>query len=212
VSVVKIYGVWNFGEPAGLTRNDVRAIARRQGETPAPGAALRAFGQLQGFVLGLGVATALIDIGGALRPGNGLRWLALAVATWLALVLLGRMLTAWGRRSRRRRWLAWGFPLETPVTYEVGRDGLVRQHSRRKDWADWPAVTDVIPTRDYWVLLAAGQPLYVPRRLFADGVAEREFIEATFAYLSEPARQRSAEALAVARSLVREPTTARRAS
>ena len=59
-------------------------------------------------------------------------------------------------------------------------------------------VTEMFPSRGYWVLMAQASPLFAPKRLFASADDERRFVAEALSRMSEASRARSKEAVAFA--------------
>ncbi|MEN3749627.1 YcxB family protein [Sphingomonas sp. HF-S3] len=91
-----------------------------------------------------------------------------------------------------------GQAVEATLAFRLSVDGLSYGYENVTMTARWPALTDVFRTRDHWVFLVQGTAMVLPRRFFATPEAERAFIAAAVARMSEPARGRSPDAAALA--------------
>lgn len=113
------------------------------------------------------------------------------VAGALAMPLMRRM----GQAGLRRAMQARGLPTHVEVTIELTPEALVRRAGDTVVIAPWSNVTDLFFHRPYWIFMAFGAPIPVPRRFFADETEEIEFLQRALHLMSEGARQRSPEAV-----------------
>lgn len=101
-------------------------------------------------------------------------------------------------RTMRKALVERGQPTETRLTFRLAPDGPAYDLEALVMTARWDAVTDLFRTRHHWIFLAQGGAMVLPRRFFATPEAERAFIAAAVARMSEPARGRSPDAVALA--------------
>jgi hypothetical protein len=172
--VTSISGIMKLGE-ADATRRD---IARRFQMSGQAGYFL-----LIGLVMAGGVAGAVI-------------WRGPGMAIGVACAFLGY----WALASRfalkrfRRQLVARGLPAEIPVSMTVAPDALIYDVADVRHIAKWNAVTEIFPSRGYWLFMVNSAVWTLPRRLFADHPAERAFIASALEHMSEDARNRSGAA------------------
>jgi len=128
---------------------------------------------------------------------GGLVGLAIGYFTWM--FFYRRIAVKLFRRRFKRR----GQPLVLPIRLEVRDDALIYDLGGVHQTIDWSCVTDLFPTKGYWVFLAQASPVFAPVRLFADAEAERSFVAAGLDRMTPAARQRSSKAVALAGGNVR---------
>ena len=108
----------------------------------------------------------------------------------------------------RRRMVDSGFPLQLCLRTEITPDELVYKIGEEQHTAKWSAVTELsaVPERlagygGYWIFLTQSSsyfaPYFIPRRFFADGFAQRAFVNEALAHMNEAARLRSQKAVAI---------------
>ena len=121
---------------------------------------------------------------------------------WLPLV--GLLIGAWASVGLCRRWAvrrfakamkARGSSEVLNVEVEISDAGLLQNMGGLEHRAPWSVVSDLVLVPGYWVFLAKGTPLYLPRRYFADEAAEKAFIGSALLHMDEPGRQRSPDAM-----------------
>lgn len=105
---------------------------------------------------------------------------------------------AWSIRFARKAFGIRGLVDPVPTAFGVEADAFVSQSGRIETRAPWDAVSDLLLAGPYWVVLAQAHPIYLPRRFFADTLAERSFIAAMLDRMSPEAVLRSPEAVALA--------------
>ena len=84
-----------------------------------------------------------------------------------------------------------GSPAMFPTRFRFNSDTVSIENERVSHEVAWAAVLFVIPGREHWLIQADTLTLAVPRRAFADPVAEQAFLDLAKASLSEDARERS---------------------
>lgn len=89
-----------------------------------------------------------------------------------------------------------GMPADVPVEVEIGPEGVRQNYGDLVYAARWTRVSDLMRAGEYWVFVALGQPIYVPRRFFATPEAERAFLAAALDHMDEASRARSPQATA----------------
>lgn len=81
-----------------------------------------------------------------------------------------------------------------PSRIEITEDALVCTTGRVTKSAEWAAVSDIVGTDPYWILLVEGQPQFLPRRFFTSPAEEKAFLSEILARMSTDARSRSQDA------------------
>ena len=104
----------------------------------------------------------------------------------------------WRERAMKRIWLARGERDPLPMQWIVDETGFTVIQPAQETKIAWDGVSEIIPHRKHWLIVANMAAHCVPRRAFADAAAERAFIAAAVAQLSQAARARSPEAMAFA--------------
>tara|TARA_R110002167_G_scaffold20955_5_gene76223 strand:- start:777 stop:1352 length:576 start_codon:yes stop_codon:yes gene_type:complete len=125
-------------------------------------------------------------------------WLPLGAvglyASWRIAMMACR---AWALQFARRAFRARGLVDPVPTAYRLEGDAFVSRSGLVETRAPWRAVSDLFLAGPYWVVLAQANPIYLPRRFFADTDAERGFIAAMLDRMSPEAVLRSPEAVAL---------------
>lgn len=115
---------------------------------------------------------------------------------------------AWAvRRSYLRNFASLGIPTETDALFEILPEGLRLSTERLTLFPKWQSIDTVERHEFGWVLSADQLTYLVPLDSFADGDAERAFVAAIVAHLSSAARDRSADAVALAGAEPADPPT-----
>jgi hypothetical protein len=184
-----ISGELEAGEAAGAAR----AVGRRQrGSVWIYYVAL--LGSMGGFcLLALGLDVAFEMFMGRRVVEPSLVGLAGLLIGWFAYIRLSRPWTI--RRFRRRmadRGLSPSFAYSVSIEDEV----LAIQSGGIRKTAEWASVTEMFKAQGYWVFLVQMEAWYAPARLFSDSGAERAFVAAALARMTEGARTRSPDAVA----------------
>jgi hypothetical protein len=122
---------------------------------------------------------------------------------WLPAVLLSGAFGFWAgpvacrsytvkvfRKNLAERGLASRFP----SSFEITETAFVSTTGRMTNSAEWAAVSDIVRTDPYWVLLVEGHPQFLPRRFFASPAEEKSFLSEILARMSTEARARSRDA------------------
>ncbi len=123
-------------------------------------------------------------------------WLSLVLIGWPVIVGFSRLSRHWQVGRMTRALGQRGVPNPIAVGYEAGDNALtVRQGA--VEWnAPWSIITDLNPVGPYWVFLAQGTPLYLPKRCFASPAEEAAFLRDCLNRVSPEARSRSRKAVA----------------
>jgi len=95
----------------------------------------------------------------------------------------------------RRNLAERGLPSQFHSRFEITDEAFVNSTGRMKMSAEWAAVSDIVQTGPYWILLAEGHPQFLPRRYFASPVEEKAFLSAMLSRMTPEARRRSGEAV-----------------
>ena len=139
--------------------------------------------------------------------GIGLGWLAdyFRLPTlfdfdwWFTGLMAGLLVNAFAMRRLsvlrfRKKLTDKGVPLDMPVRMEVAADGLVYELAGVHHRAPWPVVSELFAAKGYWIFMVVASPWFAPKRLFANEAAERAFVRAALAHMSDEARARSVKA------------------
>jgi hypothetical protein len=124
--------------------------------------------------------------------------LVVALMAVIAASLAGAFYNAIVNRAYLRKFKVLGIPLEIDALYEILPDELRLTTDRIVIAPKWAAVDTVENGAAGWVISADHLTFLVPHDSFADKDAERAFVAALVAHLTEAARERSAEAVAFA--------------
>ena len=127
-------------------------------------------------------------------------WFSAMVSVEFALggLLLGVFMVQWLAGPAMRKALAQrGQRYEQSLTLRLTPEALVYDLADLTMTANWVCVTDLYRTSKYWVFLVQSSAMVLPRRFFASTEAEREFIAEVMSRMSEAARARSPDAVAV---------------
>jgi hypothetical protein len=133
---------------------------------------------LGGQIIWAGDDLSLLGMGVGLGVGIILHW-----------ILFPRLLRSQVRKQQAAR----GLPQNYALTIEVG-DELVRAIGGIAQHINWSCISELFPAGNCWVFLAQFNPIYVPKKLFADAAAERQFLAESLAHMTPSARRRSAQA------------------
>ena len=95
----------------------------------------------------------------------------------------------------RRNLAERGLPAQFQSRLEITDEAFVSTAGRMRLCAEWAAVSDIVQTDPYWILLAEGHPVFLPRRYFASAAEEKVFLGAILARMTPEARERSSEAV-----------------
>jgi hypothetical protein len=117
-----------------------------------------------------------------------------AAGLWLGYRALGRIF----EKAYHAALAARGSPDEADCEWEIAEGGLITRSVRGTSTTSWEAISELFRADAYWIVLSDLGVNVVPRRAFADEVAERTFVAALVGKLSSPARDRSGEAAAFA--------------
>ena len=139
-----------------------------------------------------------------------------AIGTWIptivtalfalvASVFAGSIQNRAVRRSYLRSFAALGIPKESDALFEILPEGLRLSTERLTLFPKWPAIDTVERHALGWVLSADQLTYLVPHASFTDENAERAFVAAIVEHLSPEARDRSPDAVAVARTSRADP-------
>lgn len=125
-------------------------------------------------------------------------WLYLPITVVVGAVVMipyRRFNTGWQVKRFRQSLMERGIPNPIPVTFENTETALIMQQGLLNWSVDWAGVTDVHAVGPYWVFLAQGTPLYLPKRYFEARLDESAFLSACLDRMSPNARSRSKEAV-----------------
>lgn len=102
----------------------------------------------------------------------------------------------------RKRVTQWGAPGPFPTSYQITDAAFVYSIGGITKLVQWPVVSELFRAQDWWVLMAQGEPYYIPSRAFEGTIAERAFLNSMLDHLDVSARQRSRDAI----SFLEKPT------
>ena len=141
----------------------------------------------------VGVPTLATELG-----APGWLYLPLVVAIgWPVLFVFAKWNRTWQVGRFKRALVQRGVSNPLPVTFEIQNDALVL-HQGMVEWrAPWAAITEIHPVGPYWVFLAQGTPLYLPKRYFGDQSSELTFLAECLSRMSPAAVGRSRKANAL---------------
>lgn len=95
----------------------------------------------------------------------------------------------------RRRLSHRGAPGPFPTSYQITDGAFVYSIGGITKLVQWAVVSELFRAQAWWVLMAQGEPYYIPSRAFEGTIAERAFLNSMLDHLNEPARQRSRDAI-----------------
>ncbi len=127
----------------------------------------------------------LISLLGGIFLGSWLSW-ALGLPLYRRLHI----------RVFRKHFLDRGGVDPLPLTVELTPDHLTHTLGAVRRTIPWSAVTHLLGPPGFWVFVAQGEAIYLPRRLFADPAAERAFVAEALSFMGEAAKARSPQAAA----------------
>jgi hypothetical protein len=84
-----------------------------------------------------------------------------------------------------------GSPATFPTRFVFDDQGIRTENDRLSHHAAWPAVLLIIPSPDHWLVQVDTMTIAIPRRAFADAVAEQAFLALAKNCMSDEARARS---------------------
>jgi hypothetical protein len=102
----------------------------------------------------------------------------------------------WRRANLVKGWVARGVQNPSPTTFRIEDAVLVVAGAQSEIRVDWNAVSEIARGQAFWCLIGPGLGYCLPKRFFSDEAAERAFLRAALARMSEAARARSREATA----------------
>ena len=115
---------------------------------------------------------------------------------WLAGGILGLMAALKVLSSQHLRGFLGGLrkmgsPETFPTRFRFDETGISVDSERLSHRAPWGCVLFIIPSPNHWLIQADTTTLAIPRRAFADSVAEAAFLELAAERLSPDAKRRS---------------------
>lgn len=157
----------------------------------------RTQGPLFGLYFLLFVVAVVFTVGGYLlvnliRPGESWGAIVGGIAAYLLCMHFGRLFAV---NSYRAKFADRGLQLELPMRVDVEPDSLVAEIGGVKRVVQWQVVTELFKSHGYWVILAQGDAIFAPGRLFPSENDERVFVGAVLANMTTEAKARSADAL-----------------
>jgi len=143
---------------------------------------------------------ALILIGGfagswlvdRFAPGQG--YLANLATALLGLFLLFR----YAPKMAQDAWRIRGVPARMDMTYRIEEEVFVIAGPTAETRLAWWSISEIIPGRGCWLFVGMGMAYFLPRRFFADPIAEAAFLRACLEKMQPEARARSSKAAALA--------------
>lgn len=169
------------------------AAARRWGTggwiVVAGGVAIGAAACAVGTLIGQSVAAV------ARLPANEGRILGLglgaALAVFVGLPVLRRILTIRYRRRLSQRGASGPFP----VSYEITDAAFIYTIGGIAKHVQWNVVSELFRASNWWVLMAQGESYYIQSRAFGDRESERAFVSSILTRMPDSARGRSGDAV-----------------
>jgi hypothetical protein len=122
----------------------------------------------------------------------------IALFAYVVVVLISSVQARFVHRAYLRNFTRLGIPLEVEALYEVLPEGLRLTTDRMTLLPRWHAIDTLERVPQGWVLSGDQLTYLLPRESFADEATERALIAAIVDKLTEPARERSREAVAFA--------------
>lgn len=123
---------------------------------------------------------------------SGALVLPIGVLAWIGgMIAMNRIRNARMARALKAR----GLPRNAPVTFSIDADALEVRGSHGVSAVAWPAVTELLSTRQHWIFVSGGVGYCLPRRLFPAQAGERDFVRSALERMSEAARGRSRQAV-----------------
>jgi len=116
-------------------------------------------------------------------------WIGAMAAVVVCVLGLNRFIV----NKFKQSWYARGIPPEVGIAYSIAPDGLRIESETGKTVIHWPYLSEIVLAGNYWMLVAAGMAIALPRRLFATLAEERAFLSGLLARMSQAARARSQE-------------------
>jgi hypothetical protein len=151
------------------------------------------------LVLALSGLWAMGWIGASFFAGDAVAQSGITLMLMVVYVLpLTLLYGGWRQRALKRIWTDRGARDPLAMQWIVDESGFTVIQPAQETRITWDGVSEIIPHRKHWLIVANMAAHCVPRHCFADVAAERAFIAAAVAQLSEIARGRSPEAVAFA--------------
>src|SRR5687767_1371777 len=82
-----------------------------------------------------------------------------------------------------------GSPETFPTRFRFDEAAIAIDSDRLSHRIAWPAVLFIVPAKDHWLVQVDTLTIAIPRRAFADGEAERAFLELAGTRMTEAARE-----------------------
>jgi len=117
--------------------------------------------------------------------------LAMAFGFWVGPAACRKYTIGTFRRNLAERGLDTTFVSSITVTDEA----FISSTGRMTVTAAWAAVSDLVQTDRYWILLVEGHPQFLPRRFFASPLEEKAFLRALLSRMPPDAQARSGDAV-----------------
>lgn len=146
------------------------------------------------------LAAGAVGLAGAVTLGllrmPALLWIVwgpvlIVLASWVA----RKAVLAYSVPRFRRALESRGVENPLPTEIELQDWGLVQRSDGCELRVEWRRISECLRVGPYWVLIAVSQPVFVPRRWFADVAAERAFVDTCLARMDAAARARSRDAV-----------------
>jgi hypothetical protein len=182
-------GLYRFGEATAAAGIFQRRLYRGRSRFGFAGFLAVGF-----FAMWSAAALGSMQTAGGAIPRGGVTMVAMLVATSPAVITY----VLWRRRTIEALWRERGVISPWAMSYVVDEAGFTIRQPGQETKIAWDAVTEIAPAPTHWILFAnlMGHPM--PRKFFADAVAERGFIAEVVRHLTPGARARSPEAIAFA--------------
>ena len=120
------------------------------------------------------------------------------VGMYLGFLVYLRLCRPWLVQRFRKHMSDRNLAVRFRQTFEVSDAGLTLESGLLRRTAPWPAVTEILRVKKYWIFLVQMEPWFAPSRFFANEADERSFIRTALGHLTEEAKARSKAAVAFA--------------
>lgn len=168
---MRVTGTLQVGEATPA----VRDIATRQRGSGAP------------FAFAFAVLLILcVPLGAFFSPTN--RVVGGGIGALIAIWIYAMFCRQLARFLFRRRFAERGLSLSLPLSLELTQEALDYTLGGVRHIAKWEAITELFPSRGYWIFLAQSEPFFVADRFFASKKEERAFVRLALGHMTEAAQ------------------------
>lgn len=146
------------------------------------------------IALGVGALAASIAVYGFDVP-SWLFGLIMIGVMWALSFGFLRIVNRFAMGQYRRKLAERGISGPLVWRFETDEVGFLREIGGIENRVKWAVVSEIFPVGPYWVVLAQGSPIFVPKRHLAGGDQERVFVAEVLNRLTPEGRGRSAAAV-----------------